>query len=96
MALIQKKMRFNSEILNIQIMFYYTTNKRSRLEVSIIENYSPEDILRIVHFIDALLKKPTVEVVFNVHPSMKNIVEKTILKNNRQPNYGYNINELVA
>jgi hypothetical protein len=72
-------------------MLYYRTDKLDELEVSIVDNYSESDIVRIFNFIDALIVDPKVTVVFKVNSLLKNDFEKMILKNKTCTFYKYQI-----
>jgi len=72
-------------------MFYYIASKKSKLEVSIVENYSEADLERVFLFIEALADTPEMTVIFKVHPSKKECFKELIENSSSYLCYRYNI-----
>jgi hypothetical protein len=77
-------------------MFYYSTNKKPSLEISIIQEYKEEDLKRLFLFIDAIVSSPKLLVVFKIDNSIKEDFNQLIQKISWQPLYTYNIKEIIA
>jgi hypothetical protein len=77
-------------------MFYYTENKKPKLEVTISKEYTEADLDRVFHFIDALLGDSKIKVIFKVHPALKNKLQEFIVNRSWYPIYTYNIKDNIA
>lgn len=73
-------------------MFYYNDSKDPQLEVSIVENFTQEDVERLLFFINALLIKSQLQVIFKIHPSRKNEFLTFLNNDICTPTYQFHIN----
>jgi len=73
-------------------MFYCDPSKDQTLEVRIAETYSVLDLERLLLFIDALTAKSHLQVIFKIHPSVKNEFLTCLDSSVSTPSYQFNIN----
>lgn len=77
-------------------MFYYKRSKNPRLEVRIMDNYTIEDVQRILFFIEAMQNSSKAKIVFDVTTAAKEMFLSQMSSRKKSMLYPYTIQSTIA